>query len=262
MRGPFGCVQPLRIQGVRALATPQWALDAGTPGTRWDHRQEAAVIAAMSESRARLAVVDLPAGLTAAATSPSKGHFQERHTRRALLSAELPSHRRKQVRRALRAGLTFEEQGADLERLIDLHQGARERKAIPSDGTALGALLRRLLDEPGARMHFVQNASGERIAGGVFLRTQPDTVLYAFGGAKRSESSGLATVLLLARSMECAAAAGATTFDFGGSQDAGVDRFYAEFGGERIPKLRYVVAAPGWTWWWKWRRPDLFTVPG
>lgn len=215
----------------------------------------------MAESRARLVVVDLPAGVDTTVHLPRLGHFQERHTRRALLSMDLPSTRRKQVRRAVRAGLTFEQDGTDLDRLVALHQGARERKSIPSDGAALGTLLHHLLQEPGTRMHFVRNEEGQRIAGGVFLRTGPGTVLYAFGGAERSEVSGLATVLLLARSMECAANDGAEDFDFGGSQDPGVDRFYAEFGGERIPKWRYVLSAPGWTWWWKWRRPDLFNAP-
>ena len=260
-RGAFGCLQRLRVQGMRALVTPQWALDAGTPGAHWEVEHEEAVEAAMLRTRARLAVVDLPAGMAKSHHLPQTGHFQERHTRKAPLAAALPANRRKQVRRALRAGLTFEEDGADLDRLVKLHQGARERKSIPSDGTALHRLLERLLDEPGALLHFVLDATGQRIAGGVFLQTQPGTVLYAFGGADRSEVSGLATVLLLARSMECAATRGATEFDFGGSQDPGVDRFYAEFGGERIPKWRYVRTAPGWSWWWKWRRPDLFSAP-
>ena len=257
-RGAFGCLQRLRIQGVRALVTPQWALDAGTPGSRWEAQHEEAVASAMMQARARLAVVDLPAGMIPSQPPPRTGHFQERHTRTVQLAAALPSNRRKQVRRALRAGLTFEKDGTDLDRLVALHQGARERKSIPSDGMALHRLLNRLGDEPSTRMHFVQDASGRRVAGGVFLHTMPGTVLYAFGGAERSELSGLATVLLLARSMECAAAQGATQFDFGGSQDPGVDRFYSEFGGERIPKWRYVRSAPGWAWWWKWRRPDLF----
>jgi hypothetical protein len=261
VRGAFGCLQRLRIQGIPALVTPQWALDAGTHGALWEAKHEDSVEAAMTRARARLAVVDLPAGMAKTDGLPRIGHFQERHTRKAQLGAALPSNRRKQVRRALRAGFTFEEDGMDLDRLITLHQGARERKAIPSDGLALHRLIGQLLKTAGARMHFVQDASGQRIAGGVFLHTQPGTVLYAFGGAERSEKSGLATVLLLAQSMECAGAQGAAEFDFGGSQDPGVDRFYAEFGGERVTKWRYVRSAPGWTWWWKWRRPDLFSAP-
>jgi hypothetical protein len=58
--------------------------------------------------------------------------------------------------------------------------------------------------------------------------------------------------------MRYAAQEGTMTFDFGGSMDPGVDRFYAEFGAEAVPKIRLVKMAPWWKPIMRWRRPDLF----
>ncbi|MGB0510647.1 MAG: hypothetical protein ACPGGB_06965, partial [Flavobacteriales bacterium] len=63
---------------------------------------------------------------------------------------------------------------------------------------------------------------------------------------------------LIGTAMRHAASRGAKAFDFGGSQDQGVDRFYAEFGAERIPKVRLVRIRGWWTPILRWRRPDLF----
>jgi hypothetical protein len=87
---------------------------------------------------------------------------------------------------------------------------------------------------------------------------EPGEVLYAFGGAHRGPQSGLATVLMLGSAMEWAAAEGYARWDFGGSQDPGVDRFYEEFGGVRQPKHRVVLWQPGWGWVLRLLRPDLF----
>ena len=85
--------------------------------------------------------------------------------------------------------------------------------------------------------------------------------IYGFGGQFRTEKRGRssrATVLLIGTAMRHAATHGAKTFDFGGSQDKGVDRFYAEFGAERIPKVRLVRIRGWWTPILRWRRPELF----
>ena len=49
---------------------------------------------------------------------------------------------------------------------------------------------------------------------------------------------------------------GATTFDFGGSQDDGVDKFYAEFGGVPVAMRRWVNAPV----WFKWVFPKTWNA--
>jgi hypothetical protein len=90
-----------------------------------------------------------------------------------------------------------------------------------------------------------------------FCTTQGRTV-YAFGGQKRSSVSGLATVLLIEQGIRDAAAIGNRIFDFGGSSDPGVDRFYAEFGAEKVPRQRAVRMAWWARPWLRLMRPDLF----
>lgn len=257
VEGTFGRLQRTRVQGIPALVTPSWALDCGAEATLWTPQDEASVREAMRVHRAGLAVYDLPAG-TALADEPFAGSFVERHTRIADLSDALPKHRLKQARKAQRMGMQVAFDRMDIPQMVRLHQLARSRKSIPSDAAALTRLLTRLSKEAGAMQAFVLDAAGLPIAGGVFLATRPGEVLYAFGGAERSEHSGLATVLLLVEAMERAAVQGSGRFDFGGSQDPGVDQFYREFGGERVVKYRGVLCRPQYRVWLRIRRPDLF----
>ena len=83
--------------------------------------------------------------------------------------------------------------------------------------------------------------------------------IYAFGGQKRYSLSSLATVSLLHKAIEIAANMGQTSFDFGGSRDPGVDRFYAEFGAEKVTKQRVVYCRLPQRWWLRFSRPDLFS---
>ena len=48
----------------------------------------------------------------------------------------------------------------------------------------------------------------------------------------------------------------ATTFDFGGSHDAGVDKFYAEFGGVPVTMRRWVNTPV----WFKWVFPSTWNA--
>jgi len=255
LEGEFGRLQLAKIQGLTALITPSWSLDTGFQGKTWDTGNDDAVLEAMRSAGARLAVVDLPAGT--GVSGGDKHHVQCRHTRIFDLVSELPSHRRKQVRRAEKLGLQVVEDAEEVSKMVELHQVARTRKSIPSDEQGLFRLLNALGSSGGALSLFVEDEQGERIAGGVFLRTGIDTMLYAFGGAFRSPQSSLASVLLLEEAMQRARQLGCTHFDFGGSQDQGVDRFYAEFGAEAVLKYRLVYCASGWKWYWRWRRPDL-----
>lgn len=255
--GPFGRLQRARIQGLSALVTPSWALDCGAEAAVWTPALEASISAAVRGQRARLAVYDLPAGMPLA-DAAFKGWFVERHTRVADLVNPLPKHRLKQARKAHRLGMRVDFGCNDVSQMVSLHQLARSRKSIPSDAAALTKLLLQLAEAPGTQQVFVSDSSGRTVAGGMFLTTRPGNVLYAFGGAERNEHSGLATVLLLVEAMQRAADDGMRRFDFGGSQDPGVDQFYREFGGEKALKYRGVLCPIIFRPWLRMRRPDLF----
>jgi hypothetical protein len=263
----------VRLRGVQALVTPPWALDVGYVGGGLTAETWREARRAMRQAGARWGVVDFAPGVQGVAESVVgvPGCIcRERHTRWADLRAGVPATRRKQMRRAERAGLRVEgrsgtaEVGPEaVEEMVDLHQAARERKGIPSDREALRRLLAGCAQDGQCRFFFVRDAEGRALAGGVMLGrkgrdAEPGEVLYAFGGAHRGPQSGLATVLMLGSAMEWAAAEGYARWDFGGSQDPGVDRFYEEFGGVRQPKHRVVLWQPGWGWVLRLLRPDLF----
>ena len=99
------------------------------------------------------------------------------------------------------------------------------------------------------------------MAGGVFHGAEDNRCIYGFGGQFRTEQPGdssRASVLMIGTAMRHATEQGSAVFDFGGSQDQGVDRFYSEFGAERIPKWRLVRIRGMWKPVLRWRRPDLF----
>ena len=75
-------------------------------------------------------------------------------------------------------------------------------------------------------------------------------------GQERSKDSGRASVAMLGEAMRAAQRMGATTFDFGGSQDSGVDKFYAEFGGVPVVMRRWVLAP----FWFKWVFPKTWNA--
>ena len=251
---------PQRMRfGLSALTTPPWAQDIGhTPNP-------AAITTLLRNAIEPLIVLDLPTGMTPPEL-PSGSWAVERHTRQSALHPNedpvdaWPSTRRKQLRRADREGMAVE-QTDDLDVLVQLHQAARNRKGLKSDARALRKLMKQLLQEPDTHAWTVRNASGHVLAGGVFHGAGDGRCVYGFGGQFRTEEPGessRASVLLIATAMRHAAKLGASPFDFGGSQDAGVDRFYAEFGAERMPKWKLVRIQGLWKPLLRWQRPDLF----
>ncbi len=246
--------------GLSAVTTPPWAQDVGcTP-----NRQ--AIEQVLDSDNAGLIVLDLPPGYEPKINKNNTHWTIERHTRQLRLEQgedpvdQWPSTRKKQLNRAIREGMTTEV-CQDLDLMLELHQASRKRKHIRSNPLALHMLLKHLLQEPDTQAWVVQDAKGEPIAGGVFHGADDGRCIYGFGGQFRSKESGRssrATVLLIATAMRHAANQGQPTFDFGGSQDKGVDKFYAEFGAQRVPKLRIVQVRGLWKPLLKWRRPDLF----
>jgi hypothetical protein len=243
------------IKGIPAIITPPWALSTDWRGGGLNHLKRA-----LEESGEALVVIDLPIGETCAWQKP--WHVQESHTR--ILKWNLnetgfeqwPKHRLKQVRKAVSKGITIEH-SQNVEEMVQLHQLARQRKSIDSNEDALKQLLHHLLQSPNQSSLIARDANGSSIANAVILHNNGRSI-YAFGGQKRSSLSSLATVSLLHKAIEIAAHMGQTSFDFGGSRDPGVDRFYAEFGAQKVTKQRAVFCRAPQRWWLRLLRPDLF----
>ena len=77
---------------------------------------------------------------------------------------------------------------------------------------------------------------------------------------KQGHKPGRASVAMLLEAMRHAHK-GCERFDFGGSQDPGVDQFYAEFGSEVVFMRRWVRAPRWFQWlfprtWQSWTRPS------
>lgn len=252
---------PQRLKlGLRAWTTPPWAQDIGPVPDPKTVRQH------LLETKAPLTVLDLPPGLPSPLQPDDAAWALGLHTRQLTLSADQdpvdawPHHRRKQWRRAEREGMTAETTD-DADLLVALHQASRVRKGIPSDAGALRRLLTELLKEADTHAWLIRDEHNAPIAGGVFHGAGDGRCIYGFGGQFRSDKAGKssrASVLLIGTAMRHAAQSGSTTFDFGGSQDPGVDRFYAEFGAEAIPKVRLVRIQGAWKPFLRWRRSDLF----
>jgi hypothetical protein len=243
-----------RIKGIPAAITPPWALE--TSEITIDHGQ--ALRRALESAALPLVVCDLPPGVPCTWEKP--WIVQHKHTR--WLQAidgqfpPLPKHRSKQVRKAVAQGLRLEP-CADVALLLQLHQQVRERKSIPSDAAALKRLLTWILTSPHQSSYVVNNDQNQAIASATFLHNNGRTV-YAFGGQERSNVSALATVMLIQQGIRDAEAVGNDIFDFGGSADEGVDRFYAEFGAHAEPRWRAILVK-GWARpWLRMLRPDLF----
>lgn len=249
-------LQSMRF-GIRALTTPPWAQDIG----RADHN---AVQGLLMNPAAPLQLFDLPADQSWNAGLPRGAWTLERHTRQIRIGdgdpiESWPATRRKQLRRAEREGFTAE-QTKEVKDILMLHQIARKRKDIKSDGVALERLLQALLEEPDSHAWVVRHTDGRALASGLFHGDGNGRCIYGFGGQQRMAEPGVssrATVLIIASAMRHASKNGASIFDFGGSADPGVDRFYAEFGAEKVNKIRIVQSA-----WWlrpalRFIRPDL-----
>jgi len=130
---------------------------------------------------------------------------------------------RRKVRRAESAGdlrLTVSEDPlADLEAFIDLHQkkwGALGLFPPTSGGAASRTFIRRLFEECGGtgpvRLSFL-TLDGRRIAAGIHVQT-PDTWMYYNAGVDPDARDLSPGVVLIARLVELALAAGARRFDF------------------------------------------------
>ena len=243
----FSALSRFSLRGVKVLATPLWALDCGLSNncsqsdfidltTCWLSRPEAIKLIDLPPSNSNTTFVRHHA--------PTGFKTQWRHTRQIDLHSPLPPTRRKQIRRADRAGITCQLVD-DWRYVTELHAESRSRKDLKSNNAQLSKLLTAISSEAFSFAVEAVDANGECIAAGGFVFASTDTCLYSFGGQIRSQQSGIASVLMLSFAMAHALEKGASTFDFGGSSDPGVDRFYKEFGAEFVPRARLVAVV----WW-------------
>ena len=236
------------------LSTRPWALHAELTGP--PHSQEALRDRLESEAP-MIAVVDLGPEAHAALRAPVGWTEVLRHSRIMPLPAvpqalALPKTREKQERRFLKEGGTVmvdvDHDPATWGAVERLHHASRERKGLHMPTAQLSSLLHRIAKTPWTFASAALDEEGNAMASGGFVVLADGTCVYAFGGQQRGPMSGRASVAMICAAVRQAQSMGCHTFDFGGSQDLGVDRFYKEFGGQAVPRRRWVKAPLLFRW--------------
>ena len=255
-----------KLKGLVSLTcTPPWALHVTWSGA--SETQEK-LKRALTRLHTSVVVVDLgPKALPG--LEPPKGWVDvPRHTRQLALNeafeGTLPKTRIKQARRFERESGTLEihQNSNGWDDVFKLHLASRDRKGLHAHPKKLEALIKDISCTDWTFCVLARNAQGECIASGGFVILPDHTCIYAFGGQTRSQASGRASVSMLLEAMRHAQKQGCSVFDFGGSQDPGVDRFYAEFGSDVVFMRRW-VCTPRWLRWifprvWRqWTAPSI-----
>lgn len=238
-----------------ALITPMWSLHCDLHG---DVADKQSLLRNISQLTEPIKVLDLMK------EALPEGHddwvVATRHTRQVRLTRpwddlKWPAHRLKQQRRFHRENGRIQ---IDADRgwddVLKLHLESRQRKSLDGQSNDLQALLTRISEESWTYCVTAHDESGAALASGGFVILKNGTAVYAFGGQHRSKQSGIASVAMLLAAAEEACRRGCTSFDFGGSLDAGVDKFYAEFGADPVPIVRHIQAP----WWFRWVFPKTW----
>lgn len=244
---------------IQTLTTPLWALDCGL-NKDLNEKVYSELFSEISNDKSHLKVIDLPPSIPRGLVinhTPKDFIIQWRHTRQLMLPAELPSNRRKQIRRAERDGIVAALDNSNVLAVTQLHEESRSRKSINHENDLFSGLIDNLSTQSDFFIVTAKDENDNLMASGGFLIIDSKTCLYAFGGQKRSKKSGLATVALINHAMDVAYSKGCEVFDFGGSADLGVDKFYAEFGATKVEKARLIQLKPWLKPVLKFVRPDL-----
>ena len=257
-----------RLKGLIPITcTPPWALHVAWCG---EHATQKKLKRALARTHSTISVIDLGPGASSSLTPPKGWHEVPRHTRQLSLDdafeTTMPKTRLKQARRFEResGALEVHEGPVGWGEVFNLHRASRDRKGLQAHPEKLEALLERIAPTDWSFAVLARDANGTCIASGGFVILPDQTCVYAFGGQARSQASGRASVAMLLEAMRHAHQRGCKRFDFGGSQDPGVDQFYAEFGSEVVFMRRW-VRAPRWFQWlfpqtWQgWTRPSAHT---
>lgn len=231
-------------------------------GLQGDVKTQQDLMSSCTGMRSMLHVLDLGPHAHEGLQAPRGWQDVTRHTRQSTWSGDtnwgVSKSRQKQSARFLRdeGTVTVAEHPEAWQDVRALHLASRTRKGLAHHGTKLSELLNRLADQPWTFAVLAHNQEGDCVASGGFVMLPDQTCVYAFGGQVRSKASGRASVAMLCAAMDEAQARGSTTFDFGGSQDPGVDQFYAEFGARAVPMRRWVHAP----WWFKRCFPQTWST--
>lgn len=253
-----------RLKGlIPIMCTPPWALHVAWHGSSATQEK---LKHALTCAQTTLSVIDLGPGASPSLAAP-KGWLEVfRHTRQlgldAAFESALPKNRVKQAKRFERESGSVEihERDAGWDEVFNLHRASRDRKGLDAQPEKLSALLQRIADADWTFSVLARNAEGKCIASGGFVILPDHTCVYAFGGQARSLESGRASVAMILEAMRHAHKRGCTRFDFGGSQDPGVDQFYTEFGADVVFMRRWVRAPRWFRWlfpriWRNWTKP-------
>ena len=253
-----------RLKGlIPLMCTPPWALHIAWHG---DAETQEKLKRDLIRTHHAVSVIDLGPGASPTMAVPKGWLEVRRHTRQLRLDdtfeETLPKTRVKQARRFQREHGTLEvhEDAAGWDGVFDLHRASRDRKGLPAQPEKLQALLKRIGPTNWTFSVLARDAHGACIASGGFVMLPDQTCVYAFGGQARSQASGRASVAMLLEAMRHARKIGCIRFDFGGSQDPGVDQFYSEFGADVVFMRRW-VCAPRWFQWLFSRSWRIWTTP-
>ncbi len=241
------------------LCTPPWALHIGLDGNQSTQRT---LLSQCTTASSLLCVLDLGPAAHENIQAPQGWCEVIRHTRQCQRPAHgvwsIGKSRQKQATRFLQdeGSIDIRQDEDAWTAVMSLHKLSRARKSLAHHGKELADLVARLKSQPWTFAVLAHDREGHCVASGGFVVLPNSTCVYAFGGQVRSNSSGRASVAMLLAAMEEAKSRGCTTFDFGGSQDVGVDQFYAEFGADVVPMRRWVKAP----WWFQKCFPALWST--
>jgi len=160
--------------------------------------------------------------------SPGYTYLLDMRVGEDAMLANMSTKRRSELRKSVRDGIQVEETRdlAELERMVALTFG-RQDKRYPS------SLLHRLMQQIDGRDDWMatQGSINGEVASLCFCHNIGDTAYYLFSGYDARLKSTVAGPATLWGLIKLAASRGISWFDFEGSVNPSIERFYSDFGG-------------------------------
>ena len=141
----------------------------------------------------------------------------------------LSSEKRKSIKKAEKDGLTIEESN-DKKRIYDLVLKSLTRNEKAKNADIIEKLLRDFANEQNS-MAFISKSNGQDLAA-AFCIKYGDKVMYLFGGFDEQNKHHGAHVSCMWHCILTAKKLGLKYFDFEGSMNQSIERYFREFGGE------------------------------